>query len=410
MSTTGFPKSLEDAHAFDAADPLAAHRNAFSMPEGVTYLVGHSLGAAPVKALKQANTTAGTDWACDIVGSWNTADWINLPQTTGAKIAPLLGVASDEVIVCDSVSLNLFKLASALLETGRHKRRLIVEREEFPTDQYMMAKLAGLIGAEHVHTDAGGGLPALKDGGILVKSLVDFRTGHIADLSAHEEAARASGGAIIWDLSHATGVLNLRLADWGASYAVGCTYKYLNGGPGAPGFIYVSRDKQNELSTPLPGWLGHANAFAFEDEYTPADGLKRFISGTPPILSLATLNAALDAFDGVNQAHLQAKANRLGDMCLHVFEELGLASTSPPEGSPRGGHVSVCHPEGYAISRALADQGIKTDYRPPDTIRFGLSPLYLSYSEVWSALDTFRDILARETWRDPKYQVRAIVT
>ncbi|MAK61408.1 MAG: hypothetical protein CMK09_10545 [Ponticaulis sp.] len=410
MSTARFPKSLEEAEAFDQADPLATAREAFALPDDITYLVGHSLGPAPRAALAQIETTAHSDWSSGLVGSWNTADWINLPQTTGAKIAPLLGVQPDEVIVCDSVSLNIFKLASALLETGKYRPRLCVEQGEFPTDQYMVSRLGELVHAEFVHASSESGLYALREGGILVKSLVDYRTGRIADVMGFEQTALESGGAIIWDLSHATGILDLKLPEWNVIYGVGCTYKYLNGGPGAPGFIYVSRDWQSGLTTPLPGWLGHARPFAFEPGYEPGAGLKRFVSGTPGILSMSALNAALDVFEGLALSDLQKKANCLGDMCLSAFANLGLQSTSPPIGTMRGGHVSVRHSQGYAVSQALAARGHKTDFRTPDTIRWGLSPLYLSYAEVWQALKDFEDILVTKEWQEEQFQTRNLVT
>lgn len=410
MSTLRFPQSREEAHAFDQKDPIGHLKDAFALPEGVTYMVGHSLGPATKASLEKLATASQSEWADGLVGSWNTADWINLPQTTAAKLSPLLGVDSDEAIICDSVSLNIFKLASALLSTGHYGSRLCVEQDEFPTDQYIVAGLAELRGVEFIHAEPGNATATLKEGGILVKSLVDFRTGAIADVEGLEQIARTSGAAIIWDLSHATGLLNLKLHDWHVRFAVGCTYKYLNGGPGAPGFLYVRRDLQSQLTTPLAGWLGHARPFAFENTYEPGEGLNRFVSGTPAILSMASLNAALDLFEDVNMADIQAKANALGDMCLWKFDQLGMKSISPPIGTLRGGHVSVQHSEGYAMSRALADCGHKTDFRTPDTIRLGLSPTFLRYLEVWQALKDLEDILKNKSWQDPRYQIRETVT
>tara|TARA_B100000678_G_scaffold10694_2_gene8719 strand:- start:3970 stop:5196 length:1227 start_codon:yes stop_codon:yes gene_type:complete len=407
---TKFPRSREDAQNMDRTDPLAHLRAAFDLPVGLTYLVGHSLGPAPRSALKNLQAAAQREWASGLVGSWNSADWINLPARTGARIAPLIGVAPEEVTVCDSVSINIFKLAGSLIKAGETAPRLIVEKGEFPTDQYIISELSSLQNAELVHAEHDDGLSVLSAGGVLVKSLVDFRSGKVMDVEAAEQTARDANGAIVWDLSHATGVLDLNLADWGAKFAVGCTYKYLNGGPGAPGFLYVSEDRTHALRSLLPGWLGHARPFAFEDSYEPSHGVNRFISGTPPILSTASLYGALDLFDGLQTSDLEQKANRLGDMCLARFAELGLVSNSPAIGRPRGGHVSIHHADGYAVSRALFERGVHTDFRSPDIIRLGLSPLVLSYEQVWLALEELADILDSESWKDPRFQVRQKVT
>lgn len=395
----------------DSRDLLASKRVLFDLPEGETYLVGHSLGPPPRSALTGVANTAQSEWKDGLVGSWNSAGWIDLPGRVGARLAALVGVASEEVIVCDSVSLNIYKLASALLEGPGRARRLIVEESEFPTDQYMIERLAMLSGAEFLRAANGQGRAALASGGgVLVKSLVDFRTGAIEDVPAYETAADQNNGAMIWDLSHATGVLNLQLADWGARYAAGCTYKYLNGGPGAPAFVYVRGDCIEALDTPLPGWLGHAAPFAFDVSYTPAPGVQRFVSGTPGILSMSALSGALDVFDGLDMSAVEAKAQKLGDMCLHRFAALGLASHSPGIGAPRGGHVSFIHPSGYPISRALSERGHKSDFRTPDIIRFGLSPLFLRYVDVWRTLDDLADILATDAWKAPRFNVREKVT
>lgn len=411
MTSKPYPQSLEQAQNYDTQDPLAGFRARFDLPVGVTYLVGHSLGPAPENALDGVKTCASQEWAHGLVGSWNTADWINLPLTTGARLARLLGVKNDEVIVCDSVSLNIFKLAASLLETEGMAKKIIVEKDEFPTDQYIAARLTGLMGVELAHCERNKGEAALASGGILIKSLVNFRTGEIADIVRLERIAGESGGAIIWDLSHAAGILSLDLRQNGAKYAVGCTYKYLNGGPGAPGYIYVRNDMINALTTPLPGWLGHVEPFAFQPDYKSGNGVKRFLAGTPPILSYAALNGSLDIFDEIKElSALQEKSNRLGNMCLKRFETLGLESQSPGIGEKRGGHVSFRHKHGYAVSRAWAARGHQTDFRTPDIIRLGLSPLFLGYEQVWRALDDLEDILAKDEWQKPEFQIRQAVT
>jgi len=410
MRYAEFPNSFEDAVAFDAKDPLAAARSEFSLPDGITYLVGHSLGPPPRRALAALRDAGAREWAAGLVGSWNTAGWIDLPAAVGARIARLIGVGAEDVIVCDSVSINLFKLVGALTGTESLSKRIIVESGEFPTDQYILERLANISGAEFVRAEAGAGPDALEQGGVLVRSLVDYRTAKIADVQAVEGKARKHGGAVVWDLSHATGVLDLKLSDWGVKYAVGCTYKHLNGGPGAPAFLYVESGQIRGLDTPIAGWLGHARPFGFEDVYEPADGMQRFVAGTPPILSMAALNGALDIFEAISLRDIEDKAQKLGSLYLSAFAKLGLETTTPPSANDRGGHVNFSHPEGYALSRALAERGFQSDFRTPTTIRFGLSPLFLSYVDVWRALEALEDILKTEAYRAPRFSVRAKVT
>lgn len=408
--TSPVPKSLKDAAAFDVADPLAPLRAKFSLPDHVTYLVGHSLGPPPLKALETLRDTAKQDWAEGLVGSWNSADWIDLPQIVGRRIAQLIGAPAQSVIVCDSVSINLFKLVGSLLHQAAAQSRLVVDASEFPTDQYIVERLADRFGAEFLRLQTGDDLDTLKDGDILVRSLVDYRTSEVADVRAIEAVADKQGFTVVWDLSHATGVLDLKLADWGAKYAVGCTYKYLNGGPGAPAFLYVDPAHISSLETPLAGWLGHARPFAFEPRYEAAEGMQRFVAGTPPILSLSALNGALEIFDEADLATVENKARCLGDMCLSRFEALELQTQSPKVGARRGGHVSFEHDHASAISQALAQQGYKTDFRTPTTIRIGLSPLFLTFTEVWRALEALEGILTANTYLDPKFTVKAKVT
>ena len=410
MSDTSPPQTSAEALACDAVDPLAPRRAAFALPEGVTYLVGHSLGPAPQSALSALNKTARQEWATGLVGSWNSADWIDLPQIVGARLARLIGAEANEVIVCDSVSLNLFKVVGALLSQAPAAKTIVVEETEFPTDQYILERLAERFGAHFLRAPRGQGLAHLAPDHVLVMSLVDYRTAERIDMAEAERQARASGGTIVWDLSHATGVLAVNLNANGAQYAVGCTYKYLNGGPGAPAYIYVREGLQSDLETPLAGWLGHATPFAFSPQYIAAEGVQRFVAGTPPILSMAALNGALEVFEGLSLNALEHKTQTLGDMCLEAFERLGLSSTSPPVGTRRGGHVSLRHPDGYALSRALAARGFQTDFRTPDTIRFGLSPLILSYGEVWDMLEVLEEILTTKAYLDPAYAVRSKVT
>ncbi|MEM1379988.1 MAG: hypothetical protein AAGH41_05100 [Pseudomonadota bacterium] len=402
------PITRDEAQVLDAADPLGRCRALFTLPEGVIYLVGHSLGPATFSSLKRVGEAAGTEWSKGLVGSWNSAGWIDMAARVGDKIAPLIGAEPGDVAVCDSVSVNLFKLAAAALPLAR-SRSICVEDDEFPTDQYVAEGLAQLSSTLFRRLPAGSAMAALSEGCVLIKSAVNYRSGEIANMRSFERQAQASGGVVIWDLSHATGVVPVHLGEVQARFAAGCTYKYMNGGPGAPSFIFVRRDAASAVRNPIPGWLGHAAPFAFSKDYQPADGVLRFIAGTPGILSLAALDGALDAFEDVTLTDALEKARVLGDLCLLCGAEAGLLPASPDR-SVRGGHVSLRHENGYAIVRALAAEGVMADFRTPDTIRFGLSPLFLSYTEVWEAMDRLATIMEERRWDQDHFKVQAKVT
>ena len=402
------PTSRGEALQCDAADPLAERASLFDLPERVTYLVGHSLGPPP-RGAREKLAAAQADWAEGLVRSWNSAGWIDLAERTGDRLAALIGAQPGEVIVADSVSVNLFKLAAAALPHAR-AYALFVEEDEFPTDQYIAAGLGGLSGAQVRLLSAGGSFEALKAGGVVIKSVVNYRSAEVADIAAHEREAKRHGARIIWDLSHATGVLDLKLGADGAELAAGCTYKYLNGGPGAPAFVYVSNALAGRLDNPLPGWMGHAAPFAFDGKYVPRDGVARFASGTPPILSLAALSGALEVLDGVDLAQLQAKARALGALAIARAQAMGLDVLCLLEDARRGGHVSIRITEGYPVVQALAARGVMADFRAPDTVRFGVSPLFLTYAAVWDAMDALADILTGKSWDQPQFHARAKVT
>ena len=403
------PTSRAEAEALDRQDPLAAMRAQFKLPKDVIYLVGHSLGPAPLKAIARVKQAAESEWADGLVGSWNSAGWIDLAQMVGAQLAPLVGVKPDEMVVCDSVSVNLFKLAAAALPLCRSKT-ISIESDEFPTDQYIAKGLSDLSGAAFQRVAPGAGYEALAEGGVLIKSAVNYRTAEIIDIAKYERRVRQSGGVIVWDLSHATGIIKLDLAAKDARLAVGCTYKYLNGGPGAPAFIYARSDIVGKLQSPLAGWLGHKYPFAFDKDYQPADGTARFIAGTPSILSLSALSGALEVFNGLDINDIVTKSRTMGELCLARADSLGLKSTSPREASIRAGHISLLSDNGYPIVQALAACGIKSDFRTPDTIRFGFSPLFLRYIDVWDTLDALDEILTTKSWDQPKFKARQKVT
>lgn len=410
MTQGDLPQSRSDCEALDRADPLGPARVQFALPASVIYLDGHSLGPATHAALTRVERAARTEWADGLIRSWNTAGWIDLPRSVGAKLARLIGVAAEDVIVTDSVSVNLFKLAGAALPLAK-SRTVIVEASEFPTDQYIAEGLSRISGAAMMRVEADQGLAALqRTGGVLIRSIVNYRTSDILDVAASENLARESGGVIVWDLSHATGVLDLKLAADGARLATGCTYKFLNGGPGSPAFAYVQRELAERMQSPISGWFGHADPFAFDAGYAPREGVARFAAGTPGVLSLSALDAALDAFDGFALGDVAAKAKALGDIVIARGAAMGLQSISPKDASRRGGHVSLRHEHGYAVVQALIARGIIPDFRAPDAMRFGLAPLYIRFVDVWDAMDQLADILETRAWDRPDFHARAKVT
>jgi kynureninase len=402
--------SREQAERADAQDPLRALRGAFDLPPGVIYLDGNSLGPPPRQALERLRRTADHEWKGGLIRSWNGHDggerWIDLASRCGAKIAPLIGADAGDVIVCDSVSVNLFKLAAALISAGG-RRALWIEEGEFPTDGYILDGLSRLTGAPLSRLEPGTDLSHAA-GGVLVKSLAHYKTAAVADMAAHERNAQAHDAAIIWDLSHGAGVLDINVKAAGAKYAIGCGYKYMNGGPGAPAFIYVDGAVANHLDQPISGWMGHADPFAFGRDYAPASGVARFAAGTPQILSLSALDAALDIFRGVEMAALEQKARALGDLFIVRAREAGLSPIAV--NGRRGGHVSIPHPNGYSIVQALIAKGVIGDFRAPDLMRFGFSPLFLSYAEVWESGDVLRAIMETEQWRADEYAQAGPVT
>ncbi len=401
------PTTRDEAVRRDADDPLRALSAHFDLPTGIIYLDGNSLGPPPRRAIDRLTHVAGVEWAGGLIKSWNDANWINLPKTCGAKVARLIGAAADDVIVADSVSANIFKLAGALWR--RYGGAVGFEAGEFPTDSYVLQGLSDLSGAPLRQLPSGAD-PFAGDVKVFVKSAVDYKTAAIADISHIEKKAQAANGAVIWDLSHATGVVDLDLARDGALYAVGCGYKFLNGGPGAPAFVYAVGELAQSLRQPLSGWMGHAAPFAFDQQYAPAVGVSRFACGTPPILSLSALDAALDVFDGARMAQLETKARTLGDMFLSRVRSAGLETISPDVGERRGGHVSLRYEHGYEVVQALIARGVIGDFRAPDIMRFGFSPAYLSYADVWDGADALLSILQTEEWRKPEFAVRRSVT
>jgi kynureninase len=396
-----------DVASLDRDDPLAAFRARFLVPPGVRYFDGNSLGALAVGVADRVAEVATRQWGVGLIGSWE-AGWLELPRRVASRLAPLLGVAADEVAVADGTSVKLFKLLAAALAarpSGTQRSTVLTPEGNFPSDLYVARSTAALHGAELVTVPAAGLAAAIDETtAVVTLSHVDFRTGELFDLRELAAAARSAGALLLADLSHSVGAMPLELSAWGVDLAVGCGYKVLGGGPGAPAFLVVRRELQEGLRSPLPGWLGHADPFAFDGDYRPAPGVDRFACGTPPILSLAALDAALEAWEGIDLGDVRRWAMSLGDLFVALADEelapLGVAVASPREASRRGAQVSLRHPRGATLVAALAARGIVGDFRPPDTLRFGLHPLYLRHEDVAAAVAACAELLAAEAAPD----------
>ncbi len=405
--------SLAQAQALDAADPLARFRARFTLPDGVIYLDGNSLGALPAAVPERIARAIGHEWGSRLIRSWNEAGWMAAPLRIGAMIAGVIGVAADEVVVSDSTSVNLFKLIVAAAELAPDRRTILTEAGNFPTDLHVARRAAEVTGRalRIVAT------PALAesidaDTALVVLAHVHYRSGYRHDMTALERIARARGALILWDLSHAAGAVPLALGAAGASLAVGCGYKFLNGGPGAPAYLHVARALQDRIVSPIAGWLGHAAPFAFGDDYAPAPGIARFQAGTPPMLSLLALESGVAISAEVDGAALWAKSCALFDLFAARSAERcpSLALASPRDPDRRGSHIAFRHPHAHEIVQALIERGVVGDFRAPDIARFGLTPLYLGYADIWLAVETIADVLDRGLWRAPRFAVRAAVT
>jgi len=408
----------EDCLARDRADPLASHRGAFDLPERVIYLDGNSLGAKPRAVGARVDRVIGQEWGRDLITSWNRHGWIDLPLRLGDKIAQLIGAGPGEVAVADSTSVNLFKVLAAALRLRPGRRTILSVRDNFPTDLYTAEGLIGLSGGPHTLrlVDAAGIIEALDaDTAVVLLTQVDYRTGALLDLREVTRAAHAAGALIVWDLAHSAGALPVDLNAAEADFAVGCGYKYLNGGPGAPAFVFVARRHHDGFVQPLSGWLGHAAPFAFEPSYRPASGIARVLCGTPPILSLAALEVGVDTMLAADMAEVRAKSVALGNLFIQLVEgqggdRLGLSLASPREGDRRGSQVSFRHTEGYAVMQALIARAVIGDFRAPDLLRFGFAPLSVRYADVFDAAAALIEILASRDWDRPEFKRRAAVT
>ena len=396
-----------DCAALDAKDELVALRAQFDLPEGVIYLDGNSLGVRPKKALERARAVLEDEWGTDLIRSWNKAGWFGMPLRLGDKLAPLVGAGPGEIAVTDTTSLNLFKVLAAALHIQADKpatadrKSIVTERANFPTDVYMAQGLTEWLGRGYRLrlVDAPEDLHAAIDSDTAVVMLthVNYRTGYMHDMRAVTAHAHEQGALAIWDLAHSAGAVPVNLNRNGADFAVGCTYKYLNGGPGAPAFAWVAPRHQAAFRHPLSGWWSHATPFTMQPEFLPADGIRRALCGTQPILSLALVECGLDVFGQTDVAAIRKKSLALTDLFIALVEQRcarhPLSLATPREHAVRGSQVSFAHPHGYAVMQALIARGVIGDYREPEIMRFGFTPLYTRFVDVWDAVEILAEIL-----------------
>jgi kynureninase len=409
--------SRDDLASMDEADPLAPVRDRFSLPRGVVYLDGNSLGALPAATPAHLARVVQEAWGRDLIRSWNAHGWIDAPTRIGDAIAPLIGARPGEVVVADSTSVNLFKLAAGALALRPDRHVILTEPGNFPTDLYVLQSVEALRpGRVSLRVVPRAEIAAAldEDVALVVLTHVHYKTAERWPMTAITRLAQAKGALMLWDLSHSAGALAVDLDGANADLAVGCGYKYFNGGPGAPSFVFVAERHQDALNSPIWGWLGHAAPFDFVDGHAPAAGVRRQLVGTPSVLALAALEAGLDTFAGVDMAAVEAKSRAMGEVLIELVEArcagLGLTLASPRDGALRGSHVAFSHPCGYAIMQALIARGVIGDFRAPDILRFGLTPLYLRFVDLWDAVQHLRDVLADREYEEDRFMRRLAVT
>lgn len=408
----------EDFSARDAADPLAPFRAEFELPEDVIYLDGNSLGPLTRIARERVAACASEEWGNGLIRSWNDAGWIDLPARVGGKIGALIGAEPDSVVAADSTSVNLFKCLSAALALRPGRTVIVSEKSNFPTDLYMAEGLSALLGGRHelrLIEDPSELPGALTDEvAVLMLTHVNYRTGYMHDMKAVTAAAHEAGALTLWDLAHSAGAVPIDLATANADFAVGCGYKYLNGGPGAPAFLYVAPRHQQDATQPLTGWFSHKAPFAFDHRFAPTDGIGKFLCGTPPVLAMTALDAAMDIWARADMNAVREKSVALTESFITLVEKrcagLGLTLASPRAAAQRGSQISFAHESGYPVMQALIARGVIGDFRAPDLLRFGFTPLYTRFTDVWDAVEHLRDILETGAWDRPEFHARAAVT
>ena len=396
--------------ARDSADALRGFRDRFVLPEGVVYLDGNSLGPMPRAAADVLNRTIEQEWGHDLIRSWNSAGWFDMPARLGDRIGALLGAAPGQTLICDTTSINLYKAIHAAIGLRPDRNVVIAEEESFPTDLYIIEgamRSAGRPMQRRLIGRDGPSIDSLLDGQVAVAVLshVNYRTGELLDMAGITRRLHDSGALVVWDLCHSAGVVEIAFDRHAVDFAVGCTYKYLNGGPGSPAFISVAKTHQAAAQHPLSGWWGHAAPFAFDRDFRPDAGIRRFLCGTQPIISLRGVEVALDAMQGVEMAALRQKSLALTELFMARVGALlpGLDIVTPRLPSSRGSQVGISFDKGYAVVQAMIERGVIGDFRAPDLMRFGFAPLFVRYQDVWDAAEILASCINAEVWRDPRF-------
>ncbi len=409
--------TLQQCVAMDERDPLGAFRGRFSLPEGVVYLDGNSLGALPAATVAHLQQVIAQQWGERLIRSWNEAGWIDLPVRVGDKIGQLVGARPGETVVADSTSINLFKLLACALRLQPQRRVILAEAGEFPTDHYMAQGLSAWLAAGYeLQRVPAAQLASSLDQrvAVLMLSHVNYRSGAMHDMAAVTAQAHAVGALVLWDLAHSAGAVPLQLVDCDVDFAVGCGYKYLNGGPGAPAFAYVAERLQPDLQSPLSGWFGHVRPFAFEPDYAAAPGIRPLLCGTPAVLSMSALEVGVDLMLETTMSVVREKSLALTDilraLVVQELEGHGFEIITPQAHAQRGSQISLRHPHAWPLSQALIARGVIGDFRAPDVLRFGLAPLYVSFRDVWQAVARLRELMRSGDWNRPEFLQTAAVT
>ena len=410
--------NFDEIITLDKADPLAKKRQEFDLPANTIYLDGNSLGALPKVVKSRVAEVVSQQWGNDLIKSWNSHSWIDLPIKVGEKIAPIIGAGQGQVICCDSISVNLFKLLCSALKLNSERTVVLSTKDNFPTDLYMVQGLSDLLGPDLCQ------LQMVKEQDIqqsltesvaaLLLTQVNFRTGRLLDMAKLTQLAHDKGVLVIWDLAHSAGALPVELDKCEVDFAVGCGYKYLNGGPGSPAFLYVAKRHQQAVKQPLSGWMGHAKPFAFDAQYHPFPNINQFQCGTPSVISMSALDAALDVWQDVDMLQIRNKSEALAavfiklinlNTCLHE-----LILCSPDIAHQRGSQLAFSHDAAFSICQALIEKGVIADFRAPNILRFGFTPLYTSFEDIWKAVTTLVDIVDSELYKNPRFNIALKVT
>ncbi len=409
--------SRAECEALDRDDPLRSFRERFTLPQGVIYLDGNSLGAMPSATSKRVREVVEDEWGRDLIRSWNINGWIDIQQRIGAKIGRLIGANEGETIVADSTSINLFKALSAALQLNPDRKVILSEPDNFPTDLYIAEGLIGQLDRGHTLRVAEAEViesAITDDVAVVMLTHVNYRTGRMHDMRGITELAHERGAIMLWDLAHSAGAMPVDLAGADVDLAVGCGYKYLNGGPGAPAFLYVARKHQAKITPALSGWFGHDSPFRFEQSFRPAGGIERMLVGAPPILSLTALEVGVDLMLEAPRDAVREKSIRMGELFERLvaqeIEPGTLRLVSPATSAQRGSQLCYACENGWPVMRALIDRGVIGDFRQPNILRFGFTPLYVGYVDLWDAVATLKTILAERAWDRPEYHAATRVT